>query len=471
MPATGWGLANTGFVDTLIDFINLGVFGGLPAGSQPKIEKFVQQLDTGSAPTTAATHQLDGSLPVGGPYPTPVKELLDGAALGHNDLIARGWIQHNGAPRRIGMLYDPFATGGPAFTTDTIDDPLAGCTVDDTLVNPGPNAIGPFTLDALDALVQAGQAALALIGTPVGSGYRLGLDREMDCLRDGDEATHGASTSTAHSDTDGFPDGYEVCLGSFPNNPGSVPTDTVDPGITTSVVSWFNSNVLKARWTTDEESKSRIRVFEILNPPPPPPNPPEQLVYENDEQQFKRYHVMVARKLEPGRTYRVEVEAEDPSGRTATQTITTPTPTTTTQNHMFQSVHLASTTVTHLGTNPNGTEQYRLDFHVVGENGQNIAGAQILGGVLEWNVGLNNTAGTVANPPPVTGANGIATAVMNGQLNFGGQPGVTEALALDVTFPNPPGVDNRLYFHSLDGQCGHWGQVGLYGGAASDPCP
>lgn len=469
LPATGWGLANTGFVDSLIDFINLNVFAGLPAGSQPKIEQFVQQLDTGSAPTTAATHHLDGGLPAGPPYPSPVQELLDGAALGHNDLIVRGWIQHSGAPREIGMLYDPNATGGPAFTTDTNDSvdpggvPTAGCTIDDTVILPGPNAIGPFTLAALDAMAGAGQAELALVGTPVGSGYRLGVDREMDCLRDGDEAAHNASPATAHSDGDRFPDGYEVRLGSLPDVTASVPTDTVAPAIPQAVVSWFNSNVLKARWTTDEEATSRIRVYEQT---------PfgQQLVYENDEEQFKQYHVMVARNLQPGRTYRVEVVADDPSGLQTVQTVVNPAPTTTTQAHLFESVHLASTTITHLGTNPNGTEQYRLEFHVVGENGQNIQGAEIFGGILEWNIGLGNLFPKVANPPPVTGPNGVATAVINGNLDFLGLPGVTEALALDVHFTNTQ-ADDRLYFHSLDGQCGHWAQVGLYGGAASDPCP
>lgn len=458
LPATGWGLANTGFVDSLIDFINLGVFSGLPSGSQPKIERFVLEMDTGSAPTTGASHQITGSLVA--PYPSPAQEMLDGAALGHNDLVVRGWITHNGSPRSIGMLYDPFATGGPAFTTDTIDDPQAGCTVDDTLITPGANAIGPFTLAQLGSMVAARQAVLTLIGTPVGSGYRFGLDREMDCLRDGDEATHGASSATAHSDTDGFPDGYEVRLGSDPTLASSTPTDTVDPGIPSGVVSWFNSNVLKARWRTDEESKSRIRIFDVTSGSPGP------LVYENDEEQFKRYHVMVARNLEPERTYEVEVEAEDPSGRTSTKTLGT---THTTQNHLFDSVHLASTTLTHLGTNPNGTEQYQLDFHVVDEHGGNVQGAEVVGGILEWNENLNNLVATVPASFPVSGANGVASVTFNGQLDFTGQPGVTEGVAIDVTFVNTL-ADVRLYFHSLDGQCGHWNQIGLYGGTPADPC-
>lgn len=463
-PATGWGLANTGFVDTLIDFITLPVFLGMPAGSHARMEDFIEQLDTGSAPTTAATHHLDGTLPATPPYPSPVQELLDGAATGDNDLIVRGWITHNGSPRAIGMLYDPFAVAGPVFVTDTVDVPAAGCAIDGDLTV-GANGIGHFTLAALDAMAGAGTAELALVGTPVGSGHRYGIDREMDCLPDGDEAAHGASTATAHSDADGFPDGYEVRFGSLPNNAGSVPADAVDPQVTAGVRSWFNSNVAKFRWTTDEESRSRLRIFEQTSAGPPPV---EVLVYEDVEPQFKRYHVMVGRGLQPGRTYRAEVEPEDPSGNVPPQPHDLGT--FTTQGHLFDSVHLASTTITHLSTNPNGTERYRLDFHVVDEDGNNVQGAEIFGGFLEWNEGLANTVPNVPNPLPVTGPNGIATVTMNGQLNFNGLPGVAEALAIDVTFTTT-GADDRLYFHSLDGQCGHWNQVGLYGGTAIDPCP
>lgn len=461
IPATGWGLANTGFVDSLIDFINLPVFAGLPAGAHDRIEDFIQELDTGSAPTTAATHQIDGTLPAAPPYPSPVQELLDGAAAGDNDLIVRGWIRHLGAPRTIGMLYDPAAVGGPVFVTDTVDVRTAGCAVDGDLVV-GPGAIGHFTLDDLDTMVANGDANLALIGTSVGSGRRLSIDTDMDCLGNGDEIAASTSPTNPDSDGDGFPDGYEVRLASNPTLPGSTPTDAVDPQVTAAVVSWFNSNVAKVRWSTDEESPSRLRIFEQVS------GGPEVLVFEGEEPQLKRYHVMVGRGLEPGRTYRAEVEAEDPSGN-----LSTPPHDLglfTTQSHLFDSVHLASTTITHLATNPNGTERYQLDFHVVDEDGNDVQGAEIVGGVLEWNEGLLNKVATVPNPLPVTGANGVATVVMNGQLIFGGLPGVTEALAIDVSFVNT-GADTRLYFHSLDGQCGHWSQVGLYGGTAIDPCP
>jgi len=365
--------------------------------------------------------------------------------------VVRGWITWSGAPRAIGMLYDPFAAGGAVFVTDTVDNPADGC-AGDASITPGANGIGPFTLAQLDAMAGAGNAELALIGTPVGSGYRFGLDREMDCLRDGDEAARGTSVLSADSDGDTFPDGYEVRLGSDPTDSASTPTDLVDPGIPSGVISWFNSNVVKARWTTDEESVSRIRVYEQ-----PPSVPTETLVYENDEQQFKRYHAMVARGLNPGRNYRVEVEAEDPSGRTAVQTLGTFGA----QSHLFQSVHVESTQIAHLQTNPSGTERYRATFHVIDEDGQDVNGAEVTFGLLEWNVGLNNTQ-AVFPLTALTNSSGIATLDFDGVLLFGGQHGIAEAVVTDIQFPGPTPVDTRLYFHSLDGQFGHWGQVELY---------
>ena len=118
-----------------------------------------------------------------------------------------------------------------------------------------------------------------------------------------------------------------------------------------------------------------------------------------------------------------------------------------------------------------GADRGAAPRHVVDEDGNGVAGAEIAARPLEWNEGLLNTVtNLLPNPLPLTGGNGIATVTIDGQLNFNGLPGVAEALVLDVTFANTL-ADDRLYFHSLDGQCGHWNQVGLYGGTAIDPCP
>jgi len=468
IPATGWGVANTGFVDTVFDFVSLGVFSQLPSGSQDEITQFIMELDTGSAPTTAATYQLDGSLAGGAAAPTPLAEMIagTGGTLPANDLVVRGWITHLGAKRAIGMLYDPTATPNPVFVTDTVDNPAAGCTADATAV-PGANGIGPFTLAQLDAMVGSGRAVLTAIGTPVGSGYRLGLDRDMDCLRDGDEAANGTTSSNPDFDTDGFPDGYEVRLGSDPTLIGSVPSDVVAPVVPPggSAIVWKNSNVMKVRWETDEESKSRIRVFDTTGVTP-------VLVYTRTEEQFKRRHVMVARGLEPGVSYAVEVETEDP--RVNRQTF--PVGNDTMQSHLFQSVHLADTTLTHLGASPTtpGLEQYQVDFHVVREDGSDSVGAAVTFTLVEWVPGQGSCVSTDAgacNQALVTGTSGsggIASLVFDGKLDFLSQGGFTEAFATSVDFPTA--ADVRLYFHSLDGQCGHWDQEGINGLTPSHPC-
>ncbi len=447
IPATGWGVANTGFVDTAKAFVGLGVFDLSPT-EEDRVVDFLNEFDTGSAPTTAANHQLDGTLPVPlpGTLPTPLQEMVVGATNGHNDLIVRGWISHLGANRPIGMLYDPRAAGGPVFVTDTVDNTGAGCTADATAV-PGANGIGPFTLSALDQMVAAGNAALTVIGTPVGSGYRLALDRDMDCLRDGDEATHSTSTSNADTDNDTFPDGYEVRLGSVPTSGASTPTDAVLPNFVTATRAWFNSNVVKARWTTDEETTSRIRVFERA-----PGSTAETKVFEHDEPQPKRSHSMVGRKLRPGFVYRVELEAADPSGNFRTTSL----PLFTTQSHLMDSVHIASTTLTRLSTNPNGTERYRAQFHIVDEDGNNVQNADVFFGLVEWVPGTGTTQ-VATFTSGLSNASGIASLDFDGVKLYAGAVGVAEVTAQDVTFST--GADTRLYFNSLDGQFGYWGQA------------
>ncbi len=472
IPATGWGLANTGFVDTIFNFVSLGVFSQLPTGSQDEISQFILEMDTGSAPTTAAAHQLDGTLAGGGALPSPLKELVAGttatapATVPANDLIARGWVMHQGSPRSIGMLYDPTATPTAVFVTDTVDNTAAGCTADAS-VAPGANGIGPFSLTQLDAMVAAGQAVLTVIGTPVGSGYRLGLDRDMDCLRDGDEAAHGTVANNPDFDRDRFPDGYEVRLGSDPTLMTSVPSDNTAPIVPLggSTIAWKNSNVMKVRWETDEESKSRLRVFDTSGVTP-------VLVFSKTEGQFKRQHVMLARDLKPGRSYSAEAETEDPSVNQQTFQVGGDT----TQSHLFESVHVADTTLTHLGPSSTpGLEQYQADFHIVREDGTDSVGAEVTFTLVEWVPGQGSCVSTdpgACNQALVTapaGAGGIATLVFDGKLDFQAQGGFTEAFATDVGFATS-GADVRLYFHSLDGQCGHWDQEGLYGLTPSHPC-
>ncbi len=222
---------------------------------------------------------------------------------------------------------------------------------------------------------------------------------------------------------------------------------------------------MKVRWETDEESKSRLRVFDTTGALP-------VLVFSKTEGQFKRRHVMVARGLEPNRSYTAQVETEDPSVNQQTFQVGGDT----TQNHLFDSVHVADTTLTHLGPSATpGLEQYQVDFHAVREDGTDSVGAEVTFTLVEWVPGQGSCVSTdtgACNQALVTapsGPGGIATLVFDGKLDFQSQGGFTEAFATDVGFATS-GADVRLYFHSLDGQCGHWDQEGINGLTPSHPC-
>ena len=288
-PVTGWGFLNGGGVDTIAQFVN-GVGGGLGPGiAQPEkdaVITFFDELDTGMAPTTAYAWTMD-SVSVNS-IPTEAVQLVVANNAGHNDLIVRGWIDFGPGPQVLGML-----RAGNLYFTDT-------------------TGVGPFNAQQLIGFAQAGNAVLTFIGTPVGLGYRLGVDREIDFLLDGDEsATCGApptvcaSNRTADTDGDTFPDGYELRFATNPNDATSVPTtDTVAPNIVNPVIAWTNSQVAKIRWLTDEESISRVRVRDSNN----------VVVATSEDSTFNWQHSEVVRGLIPGQSYTVEIVSEDPSG-------------------------------------------------------------------------------------------------------------------------------------------------------------
>jgi hypothetical protein len=65
----------------------------------------------------------------------------------------------------------------------------------------------------------------------VGSGARLSIDRDSDCLPDLDEPVLGTSAVNADTDDDGWLDGWEVFEGSDPTSAASVPTSLTAPVI------------------------------------------------------------------------------------------------------------------------------------------------------------------------------------------------------------------------------------------------
>ena len=414
-PVTGFGFGRNHITNTVEEFVDLGVFSLLSPAQRNEIKQFLREFDSGLARTTARTMALNSRTLGNGSF--TVTDLENGAAADNNDLIVRGWFLNGGVPTPIGLLFDP-ATGN--YISDTVTIP-------------------PLTLANLVSVAQGGIGEFYFIGTPVASGIRLALDREMDALLDGDESANGASPRSADTDRDGYPDGYEVRLGSLPNNPASTPPpELVPPNISGQTVSFVNSETAKLRWTTDEESKSRVRVKDPLT---------GNVIFEGFEPKFKFIHSMVVRDIDPARVYDLEIESEDPflgvaGGNKQTVGISGVA----TQPHQFQSSHIESTSIPVVsGSSGNWTAQ--VDFLIHDETGAPLPGAKVRFRLVEWQPGVAGTtvsATFVSNP---AGPLGVASTTVPVQSAV---PATIEAIGDEVTDP----AGNRLHFNPLSGQFG-----------------
>lgn len=435
LPATGWGFANTGFADSLQQFVSLGAFTFPQPGDSQKVRDFVFQLDTGIAPAAAFAYTVTAT-------GAPEEALLvaqAGASPPHIDLILRGWIRiAPGNDVAFGALWN-----GTQFVPDRAA--IA--------------ALAPLTFSELHNRTANRTGKFTLIGTPVGSGYRLALDRDMDFRLDGDESAAPA-TSIFDPDTDDdlFPDGYETRLAFDPTDPLDTPSELVKPMISAAAVAWTNSNVMRVRWKTNEEAKSRLQIQRVAVP-----GGPGVLVREFREDQFKMQHTLIARGLEPGAIYRPVILAEDPSGNTRRLTL----PDQTMRDHEFLSVHVAATTLVRNGPGAApGTHNYTATVTLVNEDGGPVGNASAVLKLVEWPSGtcasLCNTETTIDLPAVLSNpANGVLTLTFDGTRSFSGG---TAEVFVTPTGPLKAGVADpgkRLYFHPLDGQFGHWARAAV----------
>ncbi|MEM7201903.1 MAG: beta-propeller fold lactonase family protein [Planctomycetota bacterium] len=171
MSMSGFGLLHDGSVNNVFDLLTKPVFQSLsfqPVNKR-RLERYMLEFDTGMAPTVGFTVDLRQAT-VGDPQVVADSDLLvQQAQLGNIDVVAKGTYQ--GAERSFAWF------GGTLFLPDTAGVPLA-------------------TLDALRSAAAAGNADLALMGVPLGSGRRIGIDRDLDGVLDGDErpVTYGQAS-------------------------------------------------------------------------------------------------------------------------------------------------------------------------------------------------------------------------------------------------------------------------------------
>jgi YVTN family beta-propeller protein len=150
---TGYGFEHDGVLDEL----------GIPQLNN--MRAFFSCFDTGTAPAVGATRTVTSANATNAALVANVTTLRARAAAGDCDLVGKGQI--DGAS--MGLLYRP--------ATSDFQSDKAG--------------FGPYTWSALQARALAG-AVFSLMGAPPGSGVRIGIDRDLDGVLDGDEPSSPA---------------------------------------------------------------------------------------------------------------------------------------------------------------------------------------------------------------------------------------------------------------------------------------
>jgi hypothetical protein len=157
----GFGLTHDGTDPGLFAFISRPVFTNFTNDTVRKtnISAFLLCLDTGTAPAVGFTRTVTATN-VADPAVTNDWTVLQSQAVASNiDLIAKGTV--DGEQR--GLVYDPVSN---SYLSDK-------------------TGVGPFSQAELQAKIAAGDI-LSITGVPLGSGVRMGIDRDLDGRLDGD---------------------------------------------------------------------------------------------------------------------------------------------------------------------------------------------------------------------------------------------------------------------------------------------
>lgn len=204
----GFGFGHDGSFDTVQSFLGrTPPFSFLTTMQKDQLAALVDEFDTGFSPSIGLRVTIDAAT-AGDPGSTDVVDaLVAEVAKANVDVVAVGAIDAAARSLVFDARIGSFATGRPGE--------------------------GPYTSAQLVALAAAGRATLTFMGVPLGSGPRIGVDRDDDALPDGQESLYAASALDPDSDDDGFLDGVEVARGSDPNDGGSVPAVLSSPSIAT----------------------------------------------------------------------------------------------------------------------------------------------------------------------------------------------------------------------------------------------
>jgi len=197
----GFGYTHDGSFDNLFDFLGQPIFNFDPSiyGDRDRrdVEAFLLAFDTGMAPAVGRQITFDATNKSNTTLNSQLDTLRARSLAGDCDLIAKGRI--GGQPR--GWLYQNDGTWRSDKQAEA--------------------AIGTSSLVALAA---AG-GEITVTGVPLGSGMRMGIDRDRDGYRDADELDAGsdpgnpASIPLVGTPAPGSPGGISLtCLGANPSS-------------------------------------------------------------------------------------------------------------------------------------------------------------------------------------------------------------------------------------------------------------
>ena len=153
----GFGILHDGGIDTVSNFLSSGVFAFASDAQREQVVDFVLVFDTNVAPVVGQQITVGPAAP--GAATTRLDLLIERAALGECDLIVKGVLDDE--PRGALMLPNG------RFRTDRAAD-------------------ANVELSQLLTLADKPGQELTFTCTPPGSGLRMGIDRNLDMVLDGD---------------------------------------------------------------------------------------------------------------------------------------------------------------------------------------------------------------------------------------------------------------------------------------------
>ena len=168
---SGFGFTHDGAIDNLSTFLQIQQFSTWPVATKDDIATFLLSFDTGTAPAVGLQVTVTPANGNSAAVQSDLNLLAARSLAGDFDVLAHGELDG----RIAGLLYAP-ATG--LWTVDRTGE-------------------GPFSTAQLLAKALAGTAQLTFAAVMPGNGPRLGLDRDQDGSRNGDEAASAYGTATA----------------------------------------------------------------------------------------------------------------------------------------------------------------------------------------------------------------------------------------------------------------------------------